>query len=74
MALADYMRGLEQGYFRKISNPDDLACLIVATVDGLIWQMQWSDEHQLKSRPHRMASMYLRLIMNEPSKLEELIK
>ena len=66
MALADYMRGIDQGYFRKVANPDDLAVFVVATVDGLIWQMQWSNEEELKSRPHRMASMYLRLIMNEP--------
>ena len=74
MALADYKRGLDQGYFREIANPNDLAVFIVAMVDGLIWQMQWSNEDELKSRPHRMASMYLRLIMNKPEQLEELIK
>ena len=74
LALADYQRGLDQGYFRKLAKPKDLACFIVATIDGLIWQMQWADEEELKTRPKRMASMYLTLIMNEPDRLEQLIK
>ncbi|WDE98301.1 TetR/AcrR family transcriptional regulator [Lentisphaera profundi] len=74
LALADYQRGLDEGYFRKINKPNDLACFIVATIDGLIWQMQWADEEELKTRPKRMASMYLTLIMNEPDRLEDLIK
>ncbi|EDM25852.1 transcriptional regulator, tetR family protein [Lentisphaera araneosa HTCC2155] len=74
LALADYQKGLEQGYFRDIDNPEDLACFIVATIDGLIWQMQWANEDELLTRPERMANMYLNLILKEPHRLEEFIK
>jgi AcrR family transcriptional regulator len=74
LALADYQKGFDQGFFREIDQPDDLACFIVATIDGLIWQMQWADEEELRTRPQRMAKMYLSLILKEPHRVEEFIK
>lgn len=74
LALADYQRGLDEGYFNKIDHPEDLACFIVATIDGLIWQMQWADEEQLRTQPQRMAKMYLRLILKDPNRMEEFLK
>ena len=74
MALKDYQEGLQQGYFREISEPQNLADFIVATVDGLIWQLQWQSEEKLKDQAHRMSTTYCQLILKEPKRLEEYLK
>lgn len=74
MALRDYQMGLESGHFRHIDKPEDVAEFIVATVDGLIWQMQWQTEDMLKDQATRMARVYCQLIMKEPHRLEEYLK
>ncbi|MCM8530295.1 MAG: TetR/AcrR family transcriptional regulator [Lentisphaeraceae bacterium] len=73
LVKADYLNGLEQGYFRFIETPEDLAEFIVATVDGLIWQMQWQTEEKLKDQAQRMADVYCQLILNEPQRLQEFL-
>ena len=46
----------------------------MATVDGLIWQMQWQTDEQLQGQATRMAKVYCQLIMKEPQRLEEYLK
>lgn len=74
MALRDYQMGLDSGHFRKIDRPEDVAEFVVATVDGLIWQMQWQTDDMLKDQANRMARVYCQLIMKEPHRLEEYLK
>ena len=70
----DYLRGLDEGYFRKVECPEDLAEFIVATVDGLLWQMQWQTDEKLKDQAQSMAYIYCQLILNEPQRLKEFLK
>ena len=73
-SLLDYQRGLDAGLFRYIEKPQDLAEFIVATIDGLIWQMQWQDEEKLQDQAHRMASVYCQLLLKDPTTLGDLLK
>lgn len=72
--LMDYQRGLDSGHLRYIEKPEDLAEFLVATVDGIMWQMQWQDKEKLQDQAKRMVDVYCQLIMKEPEKLQELIK
>jgi AcrR family transcriptional regulator len=74
LVLRDYQQGVNSGHFRAIGKPEDLAEFIVATVDGLIWQMQWQSEEKLKDQAKRMADIYCQLIMKEPQRLQEYLK
>ena len=74
MALFDYQAGLEEGLFRELGNAQDLAEFIVATVDGLIWQLQWQSESKLNTQAKRLSDIYCQLIMKEPQRLEEYLK
>jgi len=74
MALLDYQAGLEEGLFRELGNAQDLAEFIVATVDGLIWQLQWQSESKLNTQAKRLSDIYCQLIMKEPQRLEEYLK
>lgn len=74
LTLVVYQRGLESGHFRYIEKPEDLAEFLVATVDGIMWQMQWLHKEQHQDKARRMVKVYCQLIMNEPEKLEEYLK
>jgi len=74
VTLSDYQRGLDSGHFRYIDKPQDLAEFMVATVDGLMWQMQWHHKDQLQDQAKRMVNVYCQLIMTEPEKLQEYLK
>ena len=72
--LVDYQRGLDSGHFRYIEKPEDLAEFLVATVDGIMWQMQWQQTEKLKDQARRMVDVYCQLIMKTPHKLAEYLK
>ena len=74
LTLIDYQRGLDSGHFRYIDKPEDLAEFLVATVDGIMWQMQWQKKENLQDQAKRMINVYCQLIMTEPDKLEDYIK
>ncbi|MDA3961481.1 MAG: helix-turn-helix domain containing protein [Planctomycetota bacterium] len=71
MALAQMESGIANGLLRPLPELSSAAHMIVATVDGLIWQHMWetdADPHQLAGD---MARTWCRLLMHEPQRLEE---
>ena len=63
--------GIEHGVFKPELNSPWASRLIVAMVDGLIWQGVWMPmEHPMQSASD-IATAWMRLIMTEPHRLEE---
>lgn len=60
------------GHFREIPDAGDAARLIVAAVDGLIWQQMWTGENP-EDTALRMANAWCHLHLKEPHRLEEFL-
>ena len=74
MAETDYLAGVESGHFRSYAEPSYVGEFFVATVNGLIWELQWNDEEFLKGQAQRIVSIYCQMLLKEPARLEEFIK
>lgn len=70
MALAK--RGMAAGYFHHIPDHQYRWCarLIVAAVDGLIWQRNFLDEEDGENMPEFIAAAWVRLHLKHPEELE----
>lgn len=75
IAQADmlYDAGRSTGYFRDLPQPRDASRLIVAAVDGLIWQRWWTEEPPVETA-QRIADTWMRLLLREPQRLEEFLE
>lgn len=70
-AEALYQLAVDAGHFRRLPASADASRLIVAAVDGLIWQQQWETPTDPAALAGRMASAWCRLHLKEPERLEE---
>jgi len=73
-AHALYLAGNRAGYFRDLAAAEDCSRLIVAAVDGLVWQRLWLAEESADDAARRMADAWLRLLLVEPQRLEEYLR
>ena len=68
-----YQLAVDAGCFRPLPASADASRLIVAAVDGLIWQQQWEAREDPAALAARMASAWCRLHLKEPARLEEFL-
>lgn len=69
-----YARGREAGFFRDLGDGAWPARLIVAVVDGLIFQRQLDPEESVSETAHGIAAVWVRLQMVHPERLEDYLQ
>lgn len=66
-----YERARDSGDFREIEDPDDVARLLVALVDGVIWQSLIAPDRPEEEIAQRITDTAIRMLLAEPERLEE---
>lgn len=68
-----YERARDAGFFRELADPPSIARVIVAMVDGLIWQAQLTRESPPEKTAVEVADAVCRMLLQEPDHLEEFV-
>ena len=70
-ARAIHEHGIATGMFRALPDPEWSSRVIVATVDGLIWQALWDDEISTDDKADGIARSWTQMLMCEPDRFAE---
>ena len=72
-AQSQIEQGIAGGLLRELPDLAAVSRLVVASVDGLIWQQMWNTQDEPRDIATSMARTWCRLCMREPQQLEELL-
>lgn len=73
-AAAMHQFAVEGGYFRALPDRAVAARIVVAMVDGLIWQRTWLTDDDPNELARKITDTWLRMQLIEPERLEEFLQ